>query len=253
MTNGGQYECVNFFTTKITETGGTVGGGGGSTAKPADYKQIGITTDIKGFSLEVLGAMNTTSVEDLKLKLRKKFAKELGVPLASIKVSFTRAGTARRLAAQTAGDVQVQIQVTVPAAEATALEVRVTTVLPSAEEAAAVILPSVVTVLTEAASTLKAAGLTVPAATSLSIEAVPRTTPPADYTEESYTKKATRRLKKKCLDKKSWCSSVPLNSKGKCGRYCKDGKCTAARKVKKNCKGSCKKKCRAFLASPYAT
>lgn len=92
------------------------------------------------------------------------------------------------------------------------------------------------------------------------------TAAPVSLNVEAFNKKEVKRLSKKCKDKKDYCPLVTTDAvKGKCENYCakpldsrtglpKDSnlKCIAARKVKKNCKAKCKKRCRAFLLSPYS-
>lgn len=91
------------------------------------------------------------------------------------------------------------------------------------------------------------------------------TAAPVSLNVEAFNKKEVKRLSKKCRDKKDYCPLVTTDAvKGKCESYCAkpldsrtglpkgDLKCIAARKVKKNCKAKCKKRCRAFLQSPYS-
>merc|ERR1719197_775801 len=86
------------------------------------------------------------------------------------------------------------------------------------------------------------------AAAALSVTSAPTTTATA-YTGTTYTTGKAKKLKKKCKNKKTWCSSVQKDSKGKCMSY----QGTAARKIKKKfCKGHCKKRCVEFLASAQA-
>merc|ERR1711959_2013 len=81
-------------------------------------------------------------------------------------------------------------------------------------------------------------------AASLSITEGVVTSTPVDLVTRSFTKK--------CKNKKSWCELVTVSgSKSKCQSFCMGGKCTAARKVKKSCKARCKKRCQAFVLSPY--
>ena len=93
---------------------------------------------------------------------------------------------------------------------------------------------------TLASAATAAAALTVPS---------PPTTATTAYTGTTYTEGKAKKLKKKCKNKKTWCSSVQKDSKGKCKSY----QGTAARKIKKKfCKGHCKKRCVEFLASAQA-
>ena len=141
-------------------------------------------------------------------------------------------------------------EVTVAAAEAEAVVAAVATQLPDAA-AAAIFLPAIAKVVA-ALPASEGGAFAVALAATLEISADIATAAPVDFVTESYNKKEVRRLNKKCKNKKSWCDSVTLSgTKSKCQAFCKDGKCTAARKVKKSCKARCKKRCRAFVLSPY--
>jgi len=132
-------------------------------------------------------------------------------------------------------DVQSQVQTQLANTATVATQLKLTETV----AAAAAATPALAST-TLASATTAAAALTVTS---------PPTTATTAYTGTTYTEGKAKKLKKKCKNKKTWCSSVQKDSKGKCKSY----QGTAARKIKKKfCKGHCKKRCVEFLASAQA-
>ena len=147
--------------------------------------------------------------------------------------------------------LQAVIEVTAPKAEAATVASDVADQFATPAAAEAVFLPAIVDGMA-AVPAADGGEYAQALAQTLSISEGVVTGAPVDLVTRSYTKKEVRRLNKKCKNKKSWCDLVTVTgSKGKCQQFCMGGKCTAARKVKKSCKARCKKRCQAFVLSPY--
>jgi hypothetical protein len=226
-------------------------------APAADYQKVTTVMETSMTSGEVT-QLSAPAKTKILTGLSDTMADKLDVPRSSVTARFSTGeavGGRRRLSGtdkrRLSGGVQVVFEVTVAAAEAEAVVAAVATQLPDAAAAAAIFLPAIAKVVA-ALPASEGGAFAVALAATLEISADIATAAPVDFVTESYNKKEVRRLNKKCKNKKSWCDSVTLSgTKSKCQAFCKDGKCTAARKVKKSCKARCKKRCRAFVLSPY--
>jgi len=148
----------------------------------------------------------------MKKKLIAQFSAATGIPIAQITLSVV------------AGSVLLQFTVVVLAANAATSQSSITTALST---------PSL---------TQSALAPALPTGSLVTLAAVVTSAP---YSGATYTAGKAKKLKKKCKNKKNWCSSVTLTN-GKCNSY--DGR--AARKVRsKFCRASCKERCRSFLQS----
>jgi len=224
--------CTNF--NAVTEMGAGVA--------EADFMELVTKIVLAGFTSTQYLLLSETQTASMLGSLRMTAAEAFGVALDRVSATIS-SQSRRRLQDQLFQDLQLAITVLVPAEEAEALVATIATTFPTAASAAAVLLPAI-----------SASGIPASIAAAISITAAPETDDPVAYLAESYSSKKVRKLKKKCTNTKSWCDSVTLSgTKNKCDAYCEDGKCKAARKVKKSCKGRCKKACQAFLASPYAS
>tara|TARA_B100000795_G_scaffold163415_1_gene122850 strand:- start:194 stop:934 length:741 start_codon:yes stop_codon:yes gene_type:complete len=239
--------CINSY---------DVSGTPGKAPPEPDFKKVEVLLVLDGLSVFKYQNMTVVAKTALTTSITNAAASRLGVDPSQITVTYTTGHTlnGRRLAVAApvaAPALQVVITITVPAAKADAVVAAVATELPSAAATAAIFLPAIVSGLA-AVPAAQGGTFAVALAATFAITTEIVTAAPVAYTADSYNKKEVRRLNKKCKNKKSWCDSVTLSSgKGKCQSYCKDGKCTAARKVKKSCKARCKKRCRAFVLSPY--